>query len=51
MAYIVFIISLQKKEKKIIHMKFLLKVVTIYFGEKKRFDYKNNHGRSKLAKF
>ena len=30
-------------------MKFLLKVIIIYFGEKRGFDYKNYHRCSKLA--
>lgn len=32
-------------------MRFLPKIVTGYFGEKTRFDYKNNYGYSKLANF
>ena len=32
-------------------MRFLPKAITIYFGKKEGFDYKNNHGCSKLANF
>lgn len=33
------------------HVRFPLKVVTACFGEEKRFDYKKNHGYSKLSNF
>ena len=33
------------------YMRFLLKVVPVCSKEKKRFDYKNNHGDSQLANF
>ena len=33
------------------YMRFLPKVVTVYFGEEERFDCKNNYGCSKLANF
>ena len=32
-------------------MRFLFKTITICFGEKKRFDCKNNHGYNKLVNF
>lgn len=32
-------------------MRFLLKIITVYFGEKKRLDCKNNYGYGKLANF
>lgn len=40
-----------KKKEKMIYMKFLFKIVIFYFGEKKRFDCKNNHKCIKLAHF
>lgn len=33
------------------YMRFLPKVITIYFGKKIRFDYKNNSKYNKLANF
>lgn len=33
------------------YVRFLPKVVTACFGEEKRFDYKKNHGYSKLSNF
>lgn len=33
------------------YVTFLPKTITVYFREKERFDYKNNHGYSKLAYF
>lgn len=32
-------------------MTFLLKIVTVFFTKKARFDYKNNYGYNKLANF
>lgn len=33
------------------HVRFSPKTITVYFENKKRFDYKNNHGCSKSANF
>lgn len=50
MIYTTFIIFLQKK-KKIVYIKFLPKLVTVYSKIKAEFDYKNNHRCSKLTNF
>lgn len=49
--YITFIIFLQKKKKKIRHVKVLPKVVIVCFRKKAKFDCKNNYECSKLPNF
>lgn len=39
------------KMEKIGHVRFLPKVLNVFFIEKKRFDCKNHHKRGKLADF
>ena len=40
-----------KKKEKIVYIKVLLNVITIYFRKIVRFNYKNNHGHNKLDNF
>ena len=49
-AYNSYYFSIKKKEK-IRRVRFLPKVVIVCSGEKKGFDYKNNHGYGKLTNF
>ena len=40
-----------KKKEKIVSMRFLPNIVTVYSKDKVEFDYKHNHGRSKSDNF
>lgn len=37
------------QKKKMVYLRFLLKVITICFRKKAEFNYKNNHKYNKLA--
>lgn len=50
-AYIILIIFLQKKEKKVWNVQFLTKAIAIYFKKKTNFNNKNNYKDGKLDYF